>query len=523
MNNLAQRDAELELIDEMGKYANDFSGFIMVAWQWGEKDTELEHFEGPEDWVKDVARDIDRQVRKNAFNGVDPVMCVKVAIASGNGCAKSAFLAMVNCWIMSTRPLCRVTVTANTEAQLSTKTWPEFEKWMRMCITGHWFEISATTIQHKQHGRKWATNALTWSLKNPKAFAGQHQRVSSSVYLWDESSHIPELIMGEADGGINDGEPFWIMTGNPNNRGGRLFRAVFGDLKYQGPKPPAGKYISRSIDSRTCRFTNKQQIQEWIDERGEDSDWVRAHVKGLAPNADETQYVALDRVQQARKRPLPGGDNIEPLVMSIDFARGGSAFNVVGYRRGRDTRSIPRRRIAGDKTRDTTAMVSMIGEEINSRRPDIIFGDATGIGGPIMDRLRQLHKGIPIVDVVNGGTAPDDGLNNQKSRYGNWRAYCWGKMNEWLVTGCIEDDDKLENDLTGPGFWHDSHDRLMLESKDDMLIRGLASPDDGDQLAMTFAKPITMDMIQRIHRTPAKKTPVRPSRPIGRGRNWMRT
>lgn len=513
--------AELELIDECGAYAENFEGFLKFAWPWGEVDTELEHFDGPEDWAYDVARDIDRQVKENAYNGVDPVMCVRVAIASGNGCAKSAFLAMFACWIMATRPLCRITVTANTGDQLATKTWPEFEKWMRLCIVGDWFDIAATTVQHKEHGRKWAITALTWSLKNPKAFAGQHQRVSSSVYLWDECSHIPEPIMSEADGGVTDGEPFWVMTGNPNNRHGRLYRAVFGDLKY-GDNPPPGKYISRSIDSRTCRYTNKQQLLDWITERGEDSDWVRAHIKGLAPNADEAQYIATDRVQAARKRPLYTGDNVEPLIMSIDFARGGSAWNVIGYRRGRDARSIPRRRIAGEKTRDTTVMVSLIGAEIDARKPDAIVGDATGIGGPIMDRIRQLHKGIPIIDCVNGATAPDDGLNNKKSSSGNWRAYCWAKMNDWLSTGCIEDDEKLQDDLTSPGFWHNNKDQLMLESKDDMIARGAASPDDGDQLAMTFAKPITMDMIKRMREAPAVNKPTRLQRPIGKGRNWMR-
>ena len=34
---------------------------------------------------------------------------------------------------------------------------------------------------------------------------------------------------------------------------------------------------------------------------------------------------------------------------------------------------------------------------------------------------------------------------------------------------------------------YDASDAILLERKDDMRRRGLASPDDGDALALTFA------------------------------------
>ena len=64
----------------------------------------------------------------------------------------------------------------------------------------------------------------------------------------------------------------------------------------------------------------------------------------------------------------------------------------------------------------------------------------------------------------------------------------WAKMKEWLVLGAIPKDTRLETDLCGPGFHHNRHDRLVLESKEQMAKRGLASPDDGDALALTFAQ-----------------------------------
>ena len=41
--------------------------------------------------------------------------------------------------------------------------------------------------------------------------------------------------------------------------------------------------------------------------------------------------------------------------------------------------------------------------------------------------------------------------------------------------------------LTGPQYGYSSKQQIQLERKEDMKARGLASPDCGDVLAMTFA------------------------------------
>ena len=61
-------------------------------------------------------------------------------------------------------------------------------------------------------------------------------------------------------------------------------------------------------------------------------------------------------------------------------------------------------------------------------------------------------------------------------------------MKDWLARGSIDQNDRLETDLTGPWFHHNQRDQLILESKDEMKKRGLDSPDDGDALALTFAQ-----------------------------------
>ena len=74
--------------------------------------------------------------------------------------------------------------------------------------------------------------------------------------------------------------------------------------------------------------------------------------------------------------------------------------------------------------------------------------------------------------------------------FANKRAEIWGRMKEWLKAGAIPDDTALAQDLTGVEYGYDARNAIQLEKKDDMKKRGLASPDLGDALALTFAQPV---------------------------------
>ena len=69
----------------------------------------------------------------------------------------------------------------------------------------------------------------------------------------------------------------------------------------------------------------------------------------------------------------------------------------------------------------------------------------------------------------------------------NRRAEAWGRMRGWLETGDIPDEAEVETDLTGVQYGFSGQNQIQLERKEDMKKRGLASPDCGDMLAMTFS------------------------------------
>ena len=220
---------------------------------------------------------------------------------------------------------------------------------------------------------------------------------------------------------------------------------------------------------------------------GEESDFVRVRVRGQFPSAGSMQFIGRDLVDEARRRTLYSDPSL-PLVIGVDVARFGDDRSVVAFRRGRDARSIPAIILGGV---DTMALAGRVALEVQNHRPDAVFVDGGGVGGGVVDRLRQL--GVPITEVQFGGAHEEVSMTGERPAYGNKRAEMWGNMRTWLEGGAIPDDDDLAADLTGPqhGFAiRQGRDVIMLERKQDIKLRGLRSSDLGDALALTFALPV---------------------------------
>lgn len=157
---------------------------------------------------------------------------------------------------------------------------------------------------------------------------------------------------------------------------------------------------------------------------------------------------------------------------------------MIRFRRGLDTRSIPAIKIPGSETRDTTLFIAKVCTAVQDHRPDAVFVDSTGVGGPVADQLRRLMPGVVILDVNFASAAPD-------RHYANMRTYMWWQMREALRAGlAINACPELEAELTSPMYGHNASDQIALEKKDDIKKRLGISPDDADALALTFAMPV---------------------------------
>ena len=454
------RHAELELHDAMSSVARDPLEFVRMAYPWP-----IHGQPGPDAIQTRFLTALGVQVRARGFNGTDPVLPVRMGLSSGHGIGKSALGAWIVDWIMSTRRNCRGTITANTNDQLEKKTWAAVREWTARCITAHWFEINTAIMFRKGCRATWFCAPASCDEHNSEAFAGQHARGSTSFYLNDEDSAVPDRIHDVEEGGLTSGEDMIFLFGNPTRNVGKFHRAAFGADRH--------RWDIQIVDARESKFSNQALIREWQDDYGEDSDFFRVRVRGLPPNASELQFIGADLVYGAQTRVIETLPD-EPLVAGVDVSGGGSAWTCCWFRRGVDARSILPIRMTGEQSRDRQHVVSQLALALQEHAPAAMFIDSA-FGAVIVQRLNDL--GFTQVYETNfGGPSPDEHQENQ-------RAYQWALMKEWLKRGGIPNThERLATDLAGPGFHLNKKNKLVLEAKESMQKRGVASPDDADAL-----------------------------------------
>lgn len=438
---------------------------------------------GPDAWACSLLDEVGEQVRERGFDGSSAVDAVRTAISSGHGIGKSAITAWIVDWIMSTRPNARGVVTANTAPQLETKTWAEVAKWSKRSLFADWFQVTngrgSMRMVMKDHPEAWRCDAQTAREENSESFAGLHAADSTPFYIFDEASAIPAKIWEVAEGGVTDGSPMWFAFGNPTRTGTKFFECFNGQRH---------RWNTRQIDSRTCQIVNKKQIDEWIADYGIASDFVKVRVLGVFPSASSLQFIGRDLVNDAQVREVHEQRH-EAMVVGVDPARFGDDSSVIWTRCGRDARSFDPIRMKGV---DTMTLAAKVSEHVNMLRSAghqvIINVDGGGVGGGVIDRLRSV--GFDINEVQFGGRAMDP------RKWANRRAEIWGNLREWLGGGAIPKDELLATDLTSVEYGYNSADAILLEKKESMKSRGLASPDSADALAITFAVPVPVGAVE---------------------------
>lgn len=479
------------LTEDMGRFYADPHGFVVYAYDWGRGD--LSGFGGPFDWQRDFLVSWGKEIEQRGFDGANPVSPIRKARTSGHGIGKSALTAWIVNFIMATRPFCRGTVTANTGTQLETKTWAEIAKWTKRCITGHWFSVNtgrgSMKMYHSDYPEDWFCSAQTCREENSEAFAGQHAVTSTSFYIFDEASAVPDKIKEVAEGGMTDGEPMMFAFGNPTRNTG-WFSECFRKQRH--------RWEVDRIDSRSVPITNKRQIDEWIYDYGDDSDFVRVRVKGEFPRSSVKQFIPFDIVDEASHKILHPSTFIDsPKIMGIDIALEGDDQTVIITRQALAAYGLRKFR-----ERDALKLSGIISQQIKDCEPDAVFIDNGNIGPVIVQNLVRWGFGNIVTGVNFGGGSDLDQAKNK-------RAEMWWRMRDWLVHGSIPDDTELIDDLIGPEYIPDERtSKIILERKKDMKARGLASPDCGDALALTFAFPVEhkSPVVNQFQRERTKKT-----------------
>jgi hypothetical protein len=469
------------LIELLAETADDPLAFTLAAYPWGEPDTFLaEYPDGPSAWQREILEAI-------RVGLMTPEEAIQLATASGHGIGKSALVAMIILWAFMTFPDARGVVTANTETQLKTKTWAELGKWFNLCWWAkEHFVLNATSLMSKDPSRErtWRIDMIPWSEKNTEAFAGLHNKGKRLLLIMDEASAIPDIIWETAEGALTDADTqiLWLVFGNPTRNSGRFKECFVGGKHHEF-------WNTRQIDSRSVAITNKTRFEKWIKVYGLDSDFVRVRVLGQFPRTGEMEFFTAADIDAAMHPDREVYvDALTPLAAGVDVARFGRNNSVIFLRKGRDGRTIPRKVFNGISTVELANHIFSTWEQL---RPDGIFIDGGGVGGGVVDQVRQRH--LFCYEVQFGGKDQITGIvfDNAGESYANMRAAMYGATRSWLKTGMLPNDPDLRSAMLAIRYTFNNKDQIQLVSKEDLMDDNPNLVlDDLDALVLTFGGPI---------------------------------
>lgn len=480
-------EEEAQLAEDIARFEFDPLGYVLYAFPWGQPGPLLK--QKPRRWFVELCGRIREKLLAN--QGRDAWEVVQEALASGHGIGKSAGFAQLIMWAMSTHEHTRGVVTANTDTQLRTKTWPEVVKWHGLAINSHWFECTATAIYHRKHEMTWCIDAIPWSAHNTEAFAGLHNLGKRLVLMFDEASAIADPVWETAEGALTDEftQILWLVAGNPTRSTGR-FRQCFSRFRH--------RWGTRNIDARTVEGTNKAQQERWRRDYGENSQFFCVRVKGEFVEADANQLIPLQWISDARIRVWDwnvGDGSLPKLRIAIDVADGGEDETVVTVARQYQSSCSVLRQAAFSFQPSVAVIESadvaerMFLEWGGRKEIDDFVVDSLGVGAGTAGTL--IKRGYRVVQ-YKGGAAASNPL-----KWRNRRVQTYIALRDAFRDGAIvihpqalHDElawDEFEAQLTSVKTKPGTEKLEDLVTKEEMRRDGLKSPDRADSLAMLFA------------------------------------
>lgn len=403
------------------------------------------------------------------------------SVRSGHGVGKSTVEAWAVIWFMLTRPFPKIPCTAPTQHQLFDILWAEISKWLR-----HSQGLSSALIWTKEklylkdHPEEWFAVGRTASTAD--ALQGFH--AEHLLYIIDEAPGVSDKIFEPVLGSLSTPNAKLLMCGNPSQLSGFF---------YDSHHKNRANYQTFHIDGRSSSRVSPEFVQAIIQMYGEDSDVFRVRVAGEFPLQADDIFIPLSLVERSiitefapRARPLQ-------VHIGCDVARFGDDKTVIGYKVDEQVRFYKKRQ--GQDTMQTADDIVLLGEKLVRRyqlaEPIPVKVDDGGVGGGVVDRLRQLKRNEPerlwwlsVYPVIFGQRI-------KHKYYYDSTTYMMAVVKKLLqpfnadgtpkpVELILPDDGDLVAQLSGRKYFLTENSRIRVESKKEMKKRNRPSPDEAD-------------------------------------------
>lgn len=349
------------------------------------------------------------------------------------------------------------------------------------------FEVTNDKILHKILGVESLFEARTAREEKPEALQGVHCDLGWVLIIVDEASGVHEKIFEAGMGSMSGHRVTTMLLSNPTRTSGYFYET------HNNPELRS-KWTQIHVSASDSPRVDPEFVRDVAATYGADSNAYRVRVLGEFPKSDDDTIISVELVNGARDR-----DVVVPFglteIWGLDVARFG----------GDDSVLVRRNRLAvmpdihvwhGLSLMELAGRVKRLYDAAPiPLRPEEIIIDEIGMGGGVLDRLREL--GLPARG-VNVGEASAAG------EYRGLRTELWFKGKKWLEgknrklpkesccgrAGSVESrcaHDQLAKELVTPRYTIMSDGRMFAEPKADMKKRGHKSPNVADAFLLTLA------------------------------------
>ncbi len=402
-------------------------------------------------------------------------------VRSGHGVGKSTVEAWVVIWFLLTRPFPKIPCTAPTQHQLFDILWAEISKWIRNNpILQKDLIWTKEKVYIKGYPEEWFAVARTAS--KPDALQGFH--AEEVLYIIDEASGVDDKIFEPVLGALSTSGARLLMCGNPTQLSGFF---------YDSHHKNRASYTTFHIDGRNSSRVSQDFVQTIIRMYGEDSDVFRVRVAGEFPLQEEDIFIPLSLVEHSIMTEYSIPQKPTLLHIGADIARFGDDKTVIGYKANEKVTFYKKR--CGQDTMKTADDIVLLGEQLVQKyqptEPIPIKIDDGGVGGGVVDRLRQIKRNQPERFWWMEIYPVKFGQRIQHKHYYDSTTYMMAVVKKLLqpydeqgnpkpIELILPNDDDMAAQLSGRKYFLTENSKIKIESKKEMKKRGRPSPDEAD-------------------------------------------
>lgn len=404
----------------------------------------------------------------------------RITVRSGHGCGKDASASWIALWFLTTRPFAKVVVTAPTNRQLRDIFLAELSKWIRQSVVADEFVIRKDSILHKDAPKEWWLRLISPSVRASKeeqaeTLAGLHG--DHLLIICDEASGIPDPTFIPLEGAMTQEDNKVLLIGNPTKNFGYFYDTHFHiEIKKN--------WIKLHWDSRDSTNVDPAMPKYFETKYGLDSNVFRIRVAGQPPLQDENTLIPLWAAQQCIGNDFEVAED-EPLYLGVDVARYGDDSSIIMPRQG--LKVHPWETFRKLNTIDLGGFINQTHHELDASGIGI---DVIGVGAGVADWLEK--RNIKNLYQVNVTMASSD-----MTKYHRLRDELWCRVRDNCILGKYSFPDisapgetetlgqQLANELAVVRYNFNAHGGYVIESKKDLKIRGIASPNIADALCIT--------------------------------------